>query len=245
MPTESREPMTPDFLALMVGIVVFFRGALPKAAHQFPAPPRHSEAGRHGLVHALLFRGRMPSLAWISPPARRPATAPRDLPRDGGRQRGDEGLATAWEPKIAANRLRDTSDRLRLLSGSRKCRGDHPFSEPMSAVSHRYVLRASRKPLHAPGNSRRGSPNGKRRQPAERPRRRSSPVSRRGGPGPGVGGERCRFPGALRGVRARESLARFEAMPDAVERPEVSDYRRVIADLEGEIERYLGPRPRG
>ncbi len=44
---------------------------------------------------------------------------------------------------------------------------------------------------------------------------------------------------------ACESLARFEAMPDAAERPEVPDYRRVIAELEGEIERYLGPRPRG
>ena len=39
---------------------------------------------------------------------------------------------------------------------------------------------------------------------------------------------------------ARASLARFEAMPDAAERPEVPDYRMVIAELEAEIGRYLG-----
>lgn len=39
---------------------------------------------------------------------------------------------------------------------------------------------------------------------------------------------------------AQESLARFEAMPDAADRPEVPDYRAVIAELEGEIGRYLG-----
>lgn len=38
---------------------------------------------------------------------------------------------------------------------------------------------------------------------------------------------------------ARESLARFEAMPDAVDRPEVPDYRAVIAELESEIGRFL------
>jgi hypothetical protein len=39
---------------------------------------------------------------------------------------------------------------------------------------------------------------------------------------------------------AQESLAVFEAMPDAAERPEVSDYRSVIAELETEIGRFLG-----
>jgi hypothetical protein len=38
---------------------------------------------------------------------------------------------------------------------------------------------------------------------------------------------------------ARESLARFEARPDAAERPEVGDFRSVIAELEGEIGRML------
>lgn len=38
---------------------------------------------------------------------------------------------------------------------------------------------------------------------------------------------------------AQESLARFEARPDAADRPEVSDYRTVIAELEGEIDRIL------
>ena len=38
---------------------------------------------------------------------------------------------------------------------------------------------------------------------------------------------------------ARQSLARFEARPDAAERPEVTDYRSVIAELEGEIDRSL------
>ena len=44
---------------------------------------------------------------------------------------------------------------------------------------------------------------------------------------------------------AQQSLARFEARPDASERPEVGDYRTVIAELEGEIVRFLkeaGPR---
>ena len=36
---------------------------------------------------------------------------------------------------------------------------------------------------------------------------------------------------------AQESLARFEARPDAAERPEIGDYRTVIAELEGEIDR--------
>lgn len=39
---------------------------------------------------------------------------------------------------------------------------------------------------------------------------------------------------------AQASLAVFEAMPDAAERPEVPDYRAVIVELEGEIGRYLG-----
>jgi hypothetical protein len=38
---------------------------------------------------------------------------------------------------------------------------------------------------------------------------------------------------------ARESLARFEARPDAAERSEVGEYRTVIAELEREIDRYL------
>ncbi len=43
---------------------------------------------------------------------------------------------------------------------------------------------------------------------------------------------------------AQASLAVFEAMPDAAERPEVPDYRVVIAELEGEIGRFLrGARP--
>jgi hypothetical protein len=38
---------------------------------------------------------------------------------------------------------------------------------------------------------------------------------------------------------AQQSLARFEARPDAAECPEVGDYRIVIAELEGEIGRIL------
>ena len=38
---------------------------------------------------------------------------------------------------------------------------------------------------------------------------------------------------------AQESLARFEARPDAAERPEIGDYRTVIAELESEIDRFL------
>jgi hypothetical protein len=38
---------------------------------------------------------------------------------------------------------------------------------------------------------------------------------------------------------ARESLARFEARPDAAERSEVGEYRTVIAELEREIDRYV------
>lgn len=38
---------------------------------------------------------------------------------------------------------------------------------------------------------------------------------------------------------ALQSLASFEARPDAAERPEVGDYRRVIAELEAEIDRIL------
>ena len=38
---------------------------------------------------------------------------------------------------------------------------------------------------------------------------------------------------------ARESLARFEARSDAAERPEIDDFRSVIAELEGEIDRCL------
>ena len=38
---------------------------------------------------------------------------------------------------------------------------------------------------------------------------------------------------------AQTSLAQFEARPDASERPEVGDYRTVIAELENEIDRFL------
>jgi hypothetical protein len=38
---------------------------------------------------------------------------------------------------------------------------------------------------------------------------------------------------------ARASLAAFEARPDAAERPEITDYRAVITELEGEIARFL------
>lgn len=38
---------------------------------------------------------------------------------------------------------------------------------------------------------------------------------------------------------AQQSLAGFEARPDAAERPQVSDYRTVIAESEGEIGRIL------
>lgn len=39
---------------------------------------------------------------------------------------------------------------------------------------------------------------------------------------------------------AQESLARFEARADAAQRPEVADYRTLIAELEIEIGRFLG-----
>jgi hypothetical protein len=46
---------------------------------------------------------------------------------------------------------------------------------------------------------------------------------------------------------AQQSLESFEARPDAAERPEISDYRTVIAELEAEIGRILaagaGERP--
>lgn len=38
---------------------------------------------------------------------------------------------------------------------------------------------------------------------------------------------------------AQESLAGFEARPDAAERSEIGDYRVVIAELEDEIDRCL------
>jgi len=38
---------------------------------------------------------------------------------------------------------------------------------------------------------------------------------------------------------ARESLSGFEARPDAAERPEIGDYRAVIAELESEIDLCL------
>ena len=38
---------------------------------------------------------------------------------------------------------------------------------------------------------------------------------------------------------ANQSLATFEARPDAAERPEIGDYRTVIAQLETEIHRLL------
>jgi hypothetical protein len=39
---------------------------------------------------------------------------------------------------------------------------------------------------------------------------------------------------------AQASLARFEARPDAAERPEVDEYRTMIAELESEIGRCIG-----
>jgi hypothetical protein len=44
---------------------------------------------------------------------------------------------------------------------------------------------------------------------------------------------------------ARASLAGFEARPDAAERPEIADYRTIIAELEGEIARFVAARGRG
>jgi len=38
---------------------------------------------------------------------------------------------------------------------------------------------------------------------------------------------------------AQQSLAGFEARPDAAERPEIGEYRTVIAELESEIDRFL------
>jgi hypothetical protein len=38
---------------------------------------------------------------------------------------------------------------------------------------------------------------------------------------------------------ARQSLAGFEARADAAERPEIGDYRMVIAEIETEIDRIL------
>lgn len=38
---------------------------------------------------------------------------------------------------------------------------------------------------------------------------------------------------------AQQSLAGFEAHPEAADRPEIGDYRTVIAELEIEIGRYL------
>ena len=38
---------------------------------------------------------------------------------------------------------------------------------------------------------------------------------------------------------AQQSLAGFEARLDAAERPEIGDYRTVIAELETEIDRFL------
>jgi hypothetical protein len=38
---------------------------------------------------------------------------------------------------------------------------------------------------------------------------------------------------------AQQSLTGFEAREDAAERPEIGDYRTVIAELEGEIDRYV------
>ena len=38
---------------------------------------------------------------------------------------------------------------------------------------------------------------------------------------------------------AQQSLARFEGRADAAERPEVGDYRRLIAELEAEIGGFL------
>lgn len=42
---------------------------------------------------------------------------------------------------------------------------------------------------------------------------------------------------------ACETLARFEARPDADRRPEIPDFQAVIAELEGEITRLLSRSP--
>ena len=42
---------------------------------------------------------------------------------------------------------------------------------------------------------------------------------------------------------ARDTLVRFEAMPDADQRPEVPDYRSVISELEKEIATALADPP--
>ena len=44
---------------------------------------------------------------------------------------------------------------------------------------------------------------------------------------------------------ARASLAGFEAREDAAERPEIGDYRTVIAELEGEITQFVRAANRG
>ena len=59
----------------------------------------------------------------------------------------------------------------------------------------------------------------------------------------GCGGLALADPGFANSARStrwrRQSLARFEARPDAAERPEVATTGHVIAELEGEIDRFL------
>jgi hypothetical protein len=42
---------------------------------------------------------------------------------------------------------------------------------------------------------------------------------------------------------AHESLDRFLALPDASRRPEVVEYRTIIAELEAEVRHYLSKTP--
>jgi hypothetical protein len=44
---------------------------------------------------------------------------------------------------------------------------------------------------------------------------------------------------------ARESLAQFEARPDADLRPEIPEYRTIIREIEDEIEAHLASRASG
>jgi len=39
---------------------------------------------------------------------------------------------------------------------------------------------------------------------------------------------------------AREALERFEALPEADQRPEIPEYRTIIQEIEAEVRTYLG-----
>jgi hypothetical protein len=41
---------------------------------------------------------------------------------------------------------------------------------------------------------------------------------------------------------AHDSLGRFEALPNPQGRPEIAEYRAIIAELEAEVRRYLASR---